>query len=272
MDDDPSGPTADGTIIFDVTGAHFGTVVADDLGRNYIRTLETDHISASFDAYITVINYAQAQNVFFGIGAGQIGLYQCPDWDVMGVKSVWIELMQNDNFLDESAINTMVWDGATSDFLRPGERLPFSSTYLLRLSYDADAQIIVFMGDADNDGTWDAETPEISVEGLFTETDESRIFIGSDDSATLINLEIVPADPYSAFGFDPPNGATLVPDDKILSWKVGPDITDALFDVYLGTDPNEEHPDYYGNNKIEEMISETSCDPNIEKDLSLIHI
>lgn len=249
-------PTANETIIFDTEGAHFGTVLAEDYGRNYIRTLETEHISASFDAYITVINYADGQNVFIGMGAGEYGDYYCPDWWLEGVPTVWAELM-------EGAVNVMIWDGAVEDFLKPGGKVPDSSTYLMRLSYDADAQIVVFYTDADNDGDWDDISKECDVTGLFGEGDVSRIYVGTDDGGTLINFEVKPA---YAYGFDPPNGATLVPEDKILSWKVRPDITDAVCDVYLGTDPNEDSPDYYGNYKIAERILETSFDPNIEKD------
>jgi hypothetical protein len=250
-------PDAWETVIFDTVGAHFGTVYAGDEGRNYIRTLETDHASASFDAYITVINYTDGQNVFIGMGAGDYGQYMCPDW--LNEPTVWAELM-------EGAVNVLIWDGTNEDFLKPGGKVPASSTYLMRLSYDVDAQTIIFYTDADNDGTWDDISKECDVAGIFGEGDQSRIYVGTDDGGTLINFEVRPANAYMAYNYDPFNGATLVPDDKILSWQVGPDITDALFDVYLGTDPNEDSPNYYGNYKIAEEISNTSCDPDLEKD------
>jgi hypothetical protein len=259
--DSTTNPDAWETIVFDTTGARFGTVYAGDDGRNYIRTIETDHASASFDAYITVINYTDGQNVFIGMGAGDYGDYKCPDWWLLGVPTVWAELM-------EGAVNVMIWDGEAEDFLKPGGRVPASSTYLMRLSYDAEAQTIVFYTDADNDGGWDDISKECDVSSVFAEGDITRVYVGVDDGGTLINFEVRPANAYMPYNYDPVNGATLVPAEQILSWEVGADATDALFDVYLGTDPNEEHPDYYGDNKVAEEISETSFDPDpdIEKD------
>ena len=58
---------------------------------------------------------------------------------------------------------------------------------------------------------------------------------------------------------DPADGEDNVPVDKTLGWTIGGSgIPDALYDVYLGTDPNESDPDWYGNNKEADQISSTT--------------
>src|SRR5262245_17726776 len=45
--------TANPTIAFDSNGAHFGTLLGGDGGRNYIRTNDSDYATVSFVAEIT---------------------------------------------------------------------------------------------------------------------------------------------------------------------------------------------------------------------------
>jgi hypothetical protein len=262
-------PSANETIIFGTDGALFGRVCPGNDGRNYIRTLETDNISASFDAFITIINFnaEDDHDIFIGVGAGEIGWEDdlCPDWGVKDVKTVWA-VLENIGDPRKNVINWFIWDG-DSPWQSRNVTVTMAGVYRLKMSYDAYAQTIVFMVDAYNDGTWDCQSDVVNIEGLFTEEDVSRVYAGSDDDAILIDYEVKPTDPYMAYNFDPPDGATLVLVEKILSWElVDPDTTDALFDVYLGTSRDEGNPDYYGDNKIVNMGTETNCDPDLEKE------
>jgi hypothetical protein len=263
--DGTSEPVANETIIFTSEGALFGRVCLEDDGRNYIRTVETNNISASFDAFVTVINFEadEDHNVFLGVGAGQLGWNYglCPDWGNDDVKTVWVELM-NAGSPRENVINYLVWDGTSEEFIKNEGKVTYATVYRLKMSYDAYAQTIVFMVDVYNDGTWDCQTDVINIEGLFTEGDVSKVYTGADDEAILVDFEVKPTDPYMAYNFDPADGTSLVTVDKILSWElVDPDNTEARFDVYMGTGKNEGDPDYYGDNKVLEMTAETNYDP-----------
>jgi hypothetical protein len=262
-------PSANETIIFSTEGALFGRVCPGDYGRNYIRTLETNNIAASFDAFITVTNFdaEENHNIFLGVGAGEIGwnYYLCPDWGVSGVKTVWMELMNAGN-PRENIFYSFIWD-ADSGQMGNDLKVTMAGVYRLKMSYDAYAQTIVFYVDAYNDGTWDCQTNVINIEGLFNEADVSKVYAGADDEAMLIDFEVKPTDPYMVYNFDPEDGAQLVLIDKILNWElVVPETTDARFDVFLGTSRSEGDPDYYGNNKIVNRGTETFCDPDLEKD------
>jgi hypothetical protein len=49
----------------------------------------------------------------------------------------------------------------------------------------------------------------------------------------------------------PENGAILVEVDTDISWEANPDVNEPItFDVYFGTEPNELHPDWYGNTPL----------------------
>lgn len=258
--------TADQTIIFTNEGALFGWVCLEDDGRNYIRTLETDNISASFDAFVTVINFKPLEdhNVFLGVGAGELGWNWglCPDVSVDGVKTIWCEILRSDN-PRENTFYCLTWAGYTgSEVIYEAVQIPTAELYRLKMSYDAYAQTVVFMVDVYDDGTWDFQTEVVDIEGLFTEEDVSKVYICADDEAILKDFEVKPTDPYMACNFDPADGEQVVLVEQILNWElVVPDTTDARFDVYLGTGQNQGDPDYYGDNKVVDMGTETSHDP-----------
>jgi hypothetical protein len=262
-------PSANETIIFGTDGALFGRVCPGNDGRNYIRTLETDNISASFDAFITIINFSAEDDhdVFIGVGAGEIGWEDdlCPDWGIKDVKTVWA-VLENIGDPRENVINWFIWEGDSS-WLSRNEPVTMAGVYRLKMSYDAYAQTVIFYVDAYNDGSWDCQSDVVNIEGLFTEGDISRVYAGSDDEAILIDFEVKPTDPYMAYNYDPADGEQLVLVEQILSWElVDPDTSDALFDVYLGTGRYESDPDYYGDNKIIDRGTETNCDPDLEKE------
>lgn len=56
----------------------------------------------------------------------------------------------------------------------------------------------------------------------------------------------------------PKNGEIYAALDTDLSWDAPPDVIGVTFDVYFGTEPNELLPEWYGNNKIADGISETT--------------
>ena len=94
-----ASPTPGDAVVYDASGTHFGTIVPGDSGRNYQRTLASDYATVPFVAEITfelssAINdngtpndplddfpVGDNQAVFFGLGAGNVGLFGVPDWD-----------------------------------------------------------------------------------------------------------------------------------------------------------------------------------------------
>ncbi len=227
-------------VLFDTTGAAFGTGRASDDGRNLIRTIEDDYKTVSFDAYITVVDMnADDTNVFLGLGAGSRGTWAVPeiDWDNVGTGTdgVFVEVL-DDSFTAWITDNGDFggWDG------RVGDAGPGAGTHRFKMSYDADAQTAVFSYDANYDGVFveDLALPAVDVSGLFTEGDPTKVYFGTDDGALLKDFEIV-ADPI-AQNPSPWNGEPLVDKNAVtLSWYPPDANTPDEYTLYLrADDPN----------------------------------
>ena len=193
-------------VLFDTTGAAFGTGQASDNGRNLIRTIEDDYKTVSFDAYITVVDMnAESHNVFLGLGAGSRGTWAVPeiDWDNVGTGTdgVFVEVL-DDSFTAWIVDNGDFggWDG------RVGDAGPGTGTHRFKMAYSASAQTVVFSYDANYDGTFvaDLALPAVDISGLFTDGDPSKIYFGTDDGGLLKDFTVVPEPATMAllgFGF-----------------------------------------------------------------------
>jgi hypothetical protein len=196
------GDDSNPAVSFDAGGAHFGSLIAGDAGRNYLRTLVGDYatVSVSFTAEITFEVTTNDQATFFGVGTGDTALFGTPDWSTQfSSASFWPE-PGNDQlvaFRTQNDVNAFV-NRAIAGF-DPG-------VHRLRMTFTSATNHLVGSIDLNYAGgpfTADATTLPIVTTTLFAAdgwpTEPSRIFFGGDDGATFRDLTItVVPEPTSA--------------------------------------------------------------------------
>lgn len=195
--DDPSDDFleqhTDNTIVFDGSGAHFGTVGAGDSGRNYMRTNDSDYATVPFVAEITFSTTSDDQQVFFGLGAGDTALFGTPDWSTQfSSASFWPETA-NDKFVRFRTANDVnTFGDSTVAGLDPGThrfRMSFNpSNNQLQGEIDLNYAGGPFVADAAGSNF------PIVVSSLFGPdgwpSEPSRIFFGGDDGAVFRDLSV----------------------------------------------------------------------------------
>jgi hypothetical protein len=199
--------SSDPTIVFDSAGASFGSLFAGDGGRNYIRTIE----SYAFDSYVAevtvVVDTLGTDQVFFGMGSGNITNWGTPDF--AGFPSVF--LTPENELLKANAI-----DGITGDWMdptgapannwsevpAPGLLPANAGTHRLRITLDAATKMWTGAIDMDYAGgafTADATTPTYNLTNAYDDggfilngfpTQPSKIYFGGDDGATYKDFSV----------------------------------------------------------------------------------
>jgi hypothetical protein len=181
----------------DAGGAHFGTVTAGDGGRSYVRTIDSDYATASFVAGITFTTTSDEQQVFFGLGTGDVALFGTPDWSTLfSSASFWPEINNGKITRFKTANDVNVF----ADTLVPGIA---HGTHRLEMTFDATTQFLQVAIDLNYaGGPFVADTVTsnfpIATANLFAAdgwpTEPSRIFFGGDDGAVLrdLNITVVP--------------------------------------------------------------------------------
>ena len=179
---------------FDSSGAHFGSLISGDAGRNYMRTNHDDYaLSLGFVAEITYEVANDGQAVFFGLGAGDTALFGTPDWSTQfSSASFWPET-GNDKFTRFRTQNDMNTFGDTGV---PGYD---PGTHRFRMTFDASTNQLrgeIDINYAGGPFVADAMTTNfpIVVTSLFAPdgwpTEPSRIFFGGDDGVVFRDLSI----------------------------------------------------------------------------------
>ena len=194
------GDDSNDTVTFDAGGAHFGSLIAGDAGRNYMRTIESDYATVPFVAEIT-FDAADNQAVFFGIGAGDRALFGTPDWSTLfSSASFWPET-NTDKF---TRFRTQNDHNAFGDTGVPGFD---AGTHRFRMTFNPSINQLLGEIDVNYAGgpfVADATTTNfpISTSSLFVDSDPSgdngpgwptepsRIFFGGDDGAVFRDLTI----------------------------------------------------------------------------------
>lgn len=182
-------------IVYDAGGAHFGSGVAGDGGRSYQRTIDGDYATVSFVAEITFSVTSNDQQVFFGLGTGDMALFGTPDWSTQfSSASFWPELA-NEKFVRFRTANDVNTFGDTS--VTGGLDV---GTHRMRMTFDkASNQLLgeIDLNYAGGPFAADAVTSNfpIVVSSLFGAdgwpTEPSRIFFGGDDGATLRDFSVI---------------------------------------------------------------------------------
>lgn len=190
-------------------GAAFGTKFLGDFGRNIIRTVATDYATVSFVAEVTVESSLLAyQDVYFGMGAGELGAFGVPDWQTP-FASTWIAPVHLFNIVPpqrEVAIfygNDFVDNDAQEVYLAPGVG---DGTHRLRMSFDGELRTVTYSADLNFDGgpfEADLSLGPLELAGsnvnpaapLFGNsgwpTDPSRIFFAGDDGVVFRDFSVV---------------------------------------------------------------------------------
>ncbi len=131
-------PEFEPAVTFDSSGAHFGTNLPGDDGRNYMRTTQEDFATTSFTAEITFVTPdLKNQDVFFGLGTGDTALFGWPDWSTQ-FSSVLVlpqitdgDVSQLTTFRTQNDVNAFV-DTAAPALLNGTHRAAWRSTALPR--------------------------------------------------------------------------------------------------------------------------------------------
>ncbi len=189
------GDDSNPAVSFDAGGAHFGSLIAGDAGRNYMRTVDSDYATVDFTAEITFEVTSNDQATWFGLGSGDTALFGTPDWSTqLSSASFWPE-PANDKivvFRTANDMNAFV-DKPVAGF-DPG-------VHRLRMTFDATTGFLVGSIDLNYAGgayvadatalpiaTKAGAAPLFAADGWPTEP--SRIFFGGDDGAVFHDLTI----------------------------------------------------------------------------------
>ncbi len=185
-------------VVFDSSGAVFGSVTSHDNGRNYVRTNDPDYNTVSFQAMITYTatigtDWNNTANVFFGLGTAEVGEYGVADRDTDN-DSVFFQI----NAKNGDMRNWNVTRNGTSFDELEEATYPASvntETHRLMMDYDAGAGTMTFSVDFDYAGgpfVADATATPVDVSALWQDGDAASIFFGGDDAATAYDLQVVP--------------------------------------------------------------------------------
>jgi hypothetical protein len=219
--EDPPGIPRDPTIIFDSSGATFGTGLGDADGRNYIRTTAADYANHSLTAEITwVTSDSFSQAAYFGLGAGEYGSFRIADYqNKFSTAAMFAELtaippeiftLKNRDYRDQFDDGT----DATS--------LGAAGTHRFRMTYDWFAKTATFAVDANYAGgafTADVTLPSINTLELYTPRgwpfEPARVYFGGDDGTVFKDLNITLTGGPTLYG-DFNNSGTVTSADWII--------------------------------------------------------
>lgn len=211
--------TVSGTdpVVYDASGAHFGTGAPGDDGRSYQRTISRNFAQVqSFTVEITFEVTNADQEVFIGLGAGDKALFGTPDWSTqLSSASFWPEF-ENDKFVRFRTTNDI---NAFADSIVTGFE---AGVHRFRMTYNKSVSQLLGEIDVNYAGgpfvadvvgsnfpivTSSLNGPDGWLKGLLSEP--SRIFFGGDDGATFRDLSVTVV-PEPATGFVAIIGVTLV--------------------------------------------------------------
>jgi hypothetical protein len=229
--------SSDPSVVFDATGAKFGSLFGGDGGRNYMRTNQSDFVTTSFVAEISVTYGAGGipvsnQQAFFGMGTGDTALYGVPDWSLQ-IASTFVQPENGGltTFRTQNDVNQ--WSG------NPGAAYD-AGTHRLQMTFDATARTMTYAMDVNYAGgpfVADATAAPVDLNqvdcasgcggGTSADffgpdgwpTEPSSIYFGGDDWVTFSDFSVVVS---AAPGLDGDfNGDDIVDGRDFLAWQRG---------------------------------------------------
>jgi hypothetical protein len=175
-----SDGTTDNSVTFSASGATFSSAAGND-ARNYIRTTDTDYDSGDFVADVTWDGLGTA---FIGFGAGNVGTFGTPDWDV--ADSLWMEI-SGTTTSSVQGMNPGRFSADLGQFDNSVVGGNASAPVRFRMIYLSGPNTLQFFADNDYNGTFsvDAQTVALSLESLGAGPDfitgpgdEARFYFG----------------------------------------------------------------------------------------------
>jgi hypothetical protein len=194
----------DPTVTFDANGASFGTLLAGDAGRNYLRTTATDYATHSFVAEVTwVASDMFSQGGYFGLGSAEYGFFRIPDW---GSPSSAAMLFLEIN-LATPEVSTLKNDNSIARFETVEAPGLDSGTHRLRLTHDWFRKTVEFAIDMNYPGgafTADVTLPAVNTLDFYGPdgwpSEASRVYLGGDDGALYKDLSLTLSTPSMVLG------------------------------------------------------------------------
>jgi hypothetical protein len=247
----------DPAVVFDSGGAHFGTLISDNGGRNYMRTIQSDYADIRFVAEVTMgiptSDTPPYQSGFIGLGGGDIGFALWPDWG-NGQSSVMLvpELYDGNKFF-----KTMHQHDGSQTFSEEVQ-IPVldNGTHRLRLTYELFPKSATFAIDVNYAGgpfVSDYTGPTIPLLELFGAGgwpfEPARIYFGGDDGTLFKDFQVIVSGPTAKYGDFNSDGSINSLDWAVLRTNQETDLSglslqNAYFRGDLTEDLANDHEDF----------------------------
>ena len=243
-------------VLFDSSGAKFGDGQPDAIGRNYMRTNDTDYANVSFVAEVTFVTpNIEEQDVYIGLGAGNanVDFFRVPDY-LTPVSSV---LFWGETELETPTVEIVTAENGRSSsvFVDPATGLG-NGTHRLRLDFDWFRKEAEFSFDFDYAGgpfTADVTAPPVNVLSLYGAdgwpTEPARIWFGGDEGAVFQDFEVNVSTPSMLMGDFDSSGTITAADWAIFRANLHTNLSNRSFmEAYflgdLNADRRNDHDDY----------------------------
>jgi hypothetical protein len=216
----------DATVVFDAAGAHFGTLWAGDGGRNYVRTTQADYATGSFTVDITFVAPDLAtQDVFLGVGAGEIALFGWPDWSTLHPSVVVLPEITDGGVSQLTTFKTVDDVNAFANTAAPNL---LDGTHRVRLAFNEAAKTANFAVDVNYAGgafIADYTATPVNITDLYAGLNDpwptlgpSKIYFGGDDGVILKDFSVSVGPVVGLFDVD---GDGVVDGKELLVWQRG---------------------------------------------------
>jgi hypothetical protein len=216
------GDDSDPTVVLDASGVHFGSLFAGDGGRNYMRTTQADFATSDFTAEITFVTPdLKAQDVFFGLGAGDTALFGWPDWSTQFSSVLVLPEITDD---DVSRLTTFKTANDVNEFGNFAAPSLLNGTHRVRLEFDSAGFTATFSVDVNYAGgafVADVTTAPINVSNLFGNRGWPSAE-GNFDGQYFLNWQAgFGRGSNATFGEGDADGDGDVDADDFATWKTG---------------------------------------------------
>lgn len=251
-----NGIDSDPTVVFNSSGAHFGSLFTGDGGRNFMRTVQSDYANVSFVAEVSFVvpalDVVPYQSGWLGLGAGDTALFGWPDWSTQFSSLMVVP----EKFDSSTFFTTMYTDNDTPIFANNDVPAMVNGTHRVRLSLDWFAKTAVFSIDLNYAGgafASDYAAPTLDISGLYGgdgwPSEPGRIYVGGDDDTVFKDFQVTVSGSPVVFGDF--NGDAVI---NSLDWGIlrtnqetnlsGLSLQDAYFRGDLTSDRANDHEDF----------------------------
>jgi hypothetical protein len=235
----------DRRIVFDSSGATFGSFGGGDFGRNVMRTLANNYAADDFTAEFTINGWTPQEvggvptngtHVFLGFGPGVIGSAGVPDWSPDGGLTAASFIVELDG------VNMTIWSQpenyvdptfTSNTFQTAAAWITTNDTWRVRLAYDNALNEATVSIDLTYDGvTFNTDItsgPIVAPDPLPV----SKIYIAGDDGIVLSDWDI---DAAGLLPLVPVTDLVILSSDGTTATLQWTGVTGQKYDVEYSTD------------------------------------